>query len=185
MRLPPIILLLTLLHQTQTLSTTPILLEHSLIKVRPLTTYTPRSTTLSLFAARNEYESFQIVINGPNTINNVHVTPLFKGYDPIIYRQTYLNVTEVSDCYGKLGLWPDALVPDVDVFYHEKRNVFPLVVPKGQNKALWVDLFVPSNATAGMYRGMMIVLYFNLIYHLLDVVESWLCAAITFIFSVR
>ena len=47
---------------------------------------------------------------------------------------SYINITVVSNCQGSLGRWPDALVPLVDPFVNETRDVFPLTVPVGSNQ---------------------------------------------------
>ncbi len=50
-------------------------------------------------------------------------------------------------------LFPDALIPRTDSFFGQERNAFPFDVPAGENRTIWVDLVVPSGATAGSYTG--------------------------------
>ena len=60
----------------------------------------------------------------------------------------------ITDCESLgPGELPDALIPDVDSFVHEKRNAFPLIVPPGENRQVLVDIFVPPDTPAGNYRG--------------------------------
>jgi Domain of unknown function (DUF4091)/FG-GAP-like repeat/Family of unknown function (DUF6067) len=50
--------------------------------------------------------------------------------------------------------FPDALIPDRDSLFGEARNAFQQVtVPAGQNRVVWVDIFVPTSAAAGTYTG--------------------------------
>ena len=101
----------------------------------------PGSQELTLYAARNEYESFQVVINGPmNKVTASVKVPWTCGTKPcvVLHRAGYLNITTVSDCRGALGLWPDPLIPDVDVHFHAQRNGLPVDVPANDNRVIWV-----------------------------------------------
>src|SRR5690606_6747732 len=51
------------------------------------------------------------------------------------------------------GRVPDALIPDVDPYEHEKRNAFPFDVPASENRVILVDVHVPEGTKAGTYRG--------------------------------
>ena len=53
----------------------------------------------------------------------------------------------------RVCLVPDALVPRVDPYYGDTRNAFPFDVPAGENRAVWADVHVPTNAVAGTYTG--------------------------------
>eukprot|EP01121_Diplochlamys_sp_Union-15-3_P017151 TRINITY_DN5980_c0_g1_i1.p1 TRINITY_DN5980_c0_g1~~TRINITY_DN5980_c0_g1_i1.p1 ORF type:complete len:562 (-),score=59.54 TRINITY_DN5980_c0_g1_i1:77-1762(-) len=128
-----------------------VVLEHSLQKVRPGAVYTTETENLVLYSAKNEYESFQIILNGPLEVDGVNIDEVFTGFPPLVHLQHYINLTIASDCLGETGLWPDALIPEIDVFDNQKRNVFPVSVADNDNKALWVDLFVPPNAKSGEY----------------------------------
>ena len=64
-------------------------------------------------AARNEYESFQVVVNGGDagaTVEGIQVT-LPAGVDALVHRVHYIDIKNVSNCDGDLGLWPDAFPP--------------------------------------------------------------------------
>lgn len=54
---------------------------------------------------------------------------------------------------GSRGEWPDPLVPAVDPWFKETRNAFPVNASAGGNQALWVDLFVPPTAAAGVTQA--------------------------------
>ena len=51
----------------------------------------------------------------------------------------------------------DPLVPDIDVFDHEKRNAFPMDVPPGESRVVWVDVFVPADSPAGTVHAPTVV----------------------------
>jgi hypothetical protein len=63
------------------------------------------------------------------------------------------NVTIASGGDGQTGMWPDALVPDIDPIAGEKRNAFPFDVPANESRAVLVDIHVPQDAAAGTYTG--------------------------------
>jgi hypothetical protein len=39
----------------------------------------------------------------------------------------------------------------VDVYVGEQRNAFPLAVPAGENRVVWVDLFVVSTTACSVF----------------------------------
>ena len=135
-----------------------VFLEHPLVKIQPDASCSG-SESLVVRAARNEYESFQVVVNGPASDVSVELSPLTGpgGTIPLSsfrrFRVVYLDITQTSNDEGLLGRVPDGLVPVVDLFYGETRNAFPFDVPAGENRLVWVDVFVPSETQAGEYSG--------------------------------
>lgn len=119
----------------------------SMTNIRP-TTSVPLAQSASLIAARNETESFQIVVQGPATSVSVS-GDLFGWGTTTYYAERFYTVAERSDAEGATGRWGDILVPQRDQVYGQVRNAFPLTVPAGENRTIWVDVHVPSNATAG------------------------------------
>jgi len=116
---------------------------------------------VTLHAARNEFESFQVVVRndsaavpnidveisdltGPSgsIISNTHVT---------IYFERYLNLSRPSSIAGGVGEWPDPLIPRVDQYDHERRNAFPFTLPKGRSQPLWIEIYVPPETRPGHY----------------------------------
>ncbi|MBI5545179.1 MAG: DUF4091 domain-containing protein, partial [Deltaproteobacteria bacterium] len=134
--------------------------EPASVKVQPGTS--PKSArTARLSAAMNEFEAFQIGIHadgsavkgvrarasdltGPGTISASAVQ---------LYRQDFLDVKQPSGGIGQAGRWPDALVPAIDDVVGEPRDAFPFDVPKGESRAIWVEVLVPPNSTPGVYHG--------------------------------
>lgn len=116
-----------------------------------------------MFAGRNEFEPFQIVLhaeNGDATGIDVQSSDLRSpGGDTIpasnvtLYAEQFINVTQSSLAGGKPGRWPDALIPKVDRYANEKRNAFPLKIAQGSNQPVWVDVYVPENTRPGVYSG--------------------------------
>jgi hypothetical protein len=116
-----------------------------------------RSTgSAALTAAGNEFEAFQIVVTGAATNVRAQATELTgPGTLRIVrlYREALINLSYASALDGGTGLWPDALVPDVDELTGERRNAFPFSVAAGQSRAIWVEVHVPPDAPSGDYTG--------------------------------
>jgi hypothetical protein len=116
---------------------------------------------VNVSGARNEFVSFQVVVNGGQAgANNVTASlsglsgpSAIGGNDVTLYRETLLNVATATSAGASTGQYPDGLVPDVDEIAHEKRNAFPFSVPANQSRAIWVDVHVPAGAAPGSYSG--------------------------------
>jgi hypothetical protein len=132
---------------------------NAMLKIRPTDT-PPTATSAEIHAAQNEFEAFQLVVIGPAA--GVTVTPpaldgpngaTIPGSEVRLYREGYQNITTPSNTEGGTGLWPDALIPDVDEVANEKRNAFPFDVPSGENRVVWVEVHVPQGQPFGAYHG--------------------------------
>ena len=123
----------------------------------------------SIAAARNEFEAFQIVVTGTARGVSAAVTGELTLVDPVtatkavigdvrLYREAIINLQRASssDPESATGPWPDALVPAVDEFDAQQRNAFPFDV-RGASQAIWVEVFVPKDAPAGDYHGVVTV----------------------------
>jgi Tol biopolymer transport system component len=110
-----------------------------------------------LVAARNEFESFQVVVRaGANPISNLDVRVAGPAAaHATVYRVAYHDVQTPSDgeLGGATGLFPDALVPRVDPWFGETRSGFPLTVPANENRVAWIDVLVPEGAPTGTMTG--------------------------------
>lgn len=113
-----------------------------------------------LSGAKNEFQSFQVVVTGAAGDLSMSLPGLSDGYghqiggrDIVLYREVLTNVWSPTGGDGASGQWPDALVPDVDSFVGEKRNAFPFSVPGGESRAVLVDVHIPQNTPAGTYSG--------------------------------
>ncbi|WP_375764756.1 DUF4091 domain-containing protein [Archangium gephyra] len=129
-------------------------------KVRPQTA-PGLGSHVQLFAARNEFVSFQVGLHGGDSgwsgvsarLPVLEGPGRIEGGDLVLYRETLLPITHPSMSYLKAGEWPDGLVPDTDETVGEQRQAFPMDVPAHQSRALWVDVHVPMDAPPGDYHG--------------------------------
>jgi hypothetical protein len=62
-----------------------------------------------------------------------------------LFRVDYLELTQLSDFYGRTIAWPDPLYP---VSLGET-----VIFPAGVNQPLWVRVRIPKNASPGTYTG--------------------------------
>jgi hypothetical protein len=135
---------------------------------------TGQGTEISLSAARDEYQSFQIVVNGASTgLSKVNVTisnlegangEVIPRTSFTLYREKYVYVSSSSPNWGGTnkplgtGWYPDALIPFTDPETGKALSgatlaAVPFDVEAGTNQPIWVDLLVPRTATAGQYSG--------------------------------
>ncbi len=112
------------------------------------------AAVLTLEAARNEYESGQVIVKaGTDGLRKLQVSigdlkrtdgPEKIGAEHIeLFRQHYIEVkTSTTAAYPK-GWYPDALIP-LDGM---------LTVEAGRNQGIWVKVYVPKGQPAGVYTG--------------------------------
>lgn len=136
--------------------------ETALVKVRP--SYpAPSGLSIDIEAARNEFEPFQIVVDGGDG-GATGVTAvasdlsgpggaLIPSNEIMLYREGLYQVVVPSNTEGAVGPWPDPLIPAVDAYSGEARNAFPFDVPVGELRAIWVEVFVPPDTPHGDYTG--------------------------------
>lgn len=107
---------------------------------------------IKLWSARNEYESFIIVVHPAGRMENFRITTSdFKDgqgnkidSDNITVRKVeYVKVNRPTDSYGFRGWWPDPLP-----LYEHPETIFP-----AENQPFWITVKVPSTANAGDYSG--------------------------------
>ena len=127
-----------------------------------------------LWAAKGEYESFQIVANGGSAgLKNVNVTVSdLTGPDGqvipktsfTLYREKYMYVSGSSPNWKGSnqpmgpGWYADALIPFTDPdtgkpLSGAQLTAVPFDLKSGSNQPIWVDLLVPRTAKAGKYSG--------------------------------
>jgi len=133
------------------------------VKVRPLDR-PPAALQQSaeISAARNEFESVQLVLRSPQPMSglDIQVSALsdetgnsIPSSSIQIYLVGFVNVNRPTRVGGDTGEWPDALIPRVDFYYHERRNAFPFQLAAGRNQPIWIDVYVPNGTRAGVYKG--------------------------------
>src|SRR5262249_24767717 len=120
-------------------------------KVRPYDKPPEKLTdSAQLFAARNEFESFQIVFPADShDVSGVDAQVVdFSGpqgariskNNATVYFDRFLDLRRPSSIEGGTGEWPDPLVPRVDRYSGEKRNAFPLTLQSGRNQPIWIEI---------------------------------------------
>ncbi|KPK35751.1 MAG: hypothetical protein AMK70_04740 [Nitrospira bacterium SG8_35_1] len=131
-------------------------------------------TSIELFAARGEYEPFQIIIRAPQGgLNNVNVLAqdlTGPGGQKItknnitLYREHYIYLSQGSSDWGGSnrplgpGWYPEPLIPFVDPQTGQdlsgaQLDAVPFNLAENRNQPIWVDVFVPRNVQAGQYTG--------------------------------
>ena len=128
------------------------------------------SSSVHLYAARGEYESFQIAVtakNGPTESVSIAASDLRSADDTIersnltMYREHFVEVKKGSPDFGGAnrplgpGFYADALIPLKDermATGHPRFSATANVDP--QHRAVfWLDVFVPRQAQPGEYHG--------------------------------
>jgi hypothetical protein len=130
-------------------------------------------TQAQLYAAKGEYESFQVVVRAPSsglTNVNVSVTDLTGSGGTIsktnlaLFREQYVYVNASSPNWGGsnqplgVGWYADGLIPFVDqntglAPSGGSIQAAPFSVGGNANQPVWIDVFVPRTAAAGQYTG--------------------------------
>jgi hypothetical protein len=126
-------------------------------------------TAVRLAAARNESESFQILVRAGALVKGITVEPsdlegpdsaVLPAKDARLFRQHQLELTVPTyrNKDFKPGWYPDPLIP----FRHPRTRkplgkarlaAVPFDLLPNQTHGFWVDLCVPTDARPGRYRG--------------------------------
>jgi hypothetical protein len=144
-------------------------ISDGLVKIQPNNPTPGSQSSISISAARNEFESFQVhVLAGSapvalsvsvsDFVNTADGTTIPASANVAVFREGYINVTTPSDLNGLVGQVPDQLIPVEDAYFHQPRNAFPVTVPVGETQSVWVDVFVPVSAESGYYTASVSVL---------------------------
>jgi len=135
--------------------------------------------SITLYAARGESQSFQVVVQAPaGGLTNVNVSvsdltgpsgaAIPSSYQITLYSAHYITVRNGSPNLGGLnqplppGLFPDALIPFNDPVTHAPLTgatytAAPFSLAAGHNQPIWIDIAVPRTATPGAYTGVVSV----------------------------
>ncbi|MDR0966828.1 MAG: DUF4091 domain-containing protein [Myxococcales bacterium] len=158
-------LFLIALSPTAALASAPTAyVESASVKIQPAHALPQApNKTISISAARNEFEPFQIAIHGGSDgLRNVSASiselrgpqgALIPARNLWLYRVDLLNVTTASGSIGARGVWPDPLVPARDETLEESRRAFPFDVGADVTRAIWGEVLVPRDVPAGDYTG--------------------------------
>ncbi len=105
-----------------------------------------------LYAAKNETESFQLVVKPKSDMADISVTCtdfrgkgdcLIPAENVIVRKEEYVHVTKPSGKLHHAGWYPDPL-PLLKAPFHAES---------GLNLPLWITIKVPRNAVPGKYSG--------------------------------
>jgi len=127
------------------------------------------ASSAEIYAARNESESFQVVIKADQQpLKNVHIemTELKSSSNDVIgldnihlFREISVLIRNSSNkAVFAPGLFPDALVPFVNPYTKEPTSGGRFL-PQGftiwedQNQPIWIDVNVPKDVRPGTYTG--------------------------------
>lgn len=101
---------------------------------------------VKVYAAKNEQEPFQIVIQPSSTENiTVSLDAFGTGISAELYQVKYVPVTQVSDSLGRRGDYPDPLWPLDDGA--------TISASAGENLALWWNVSVAPTVASGEYTA--------------------------------
>ncbi|MBN2382672.1 DUF4091 domain-containing protein [bacterium] len=102
---------------------------------------------VKVYAARNEYEPFQVVLKPTISTAVTVISPDFgPGIEVEIYQVKYVYISQTSDNLGRLGDYPDPLWP--------LESGSSVSVSAGENTAFWFNLAVSHNVVCGDYTAM-------------------------------
>lgn len=118
-----------------------------------------RSDRISLSAAKNDYESAQIIVTASKDLAfTVSLSDLVDVSDPdnvighenfTVYTQKYVDVTRNWHNNGApTGAYPDAIIPQETAAEYGLNKV-----KQGKNGGAWLEYYIPSDAAAGNYQG--------------------------------
>jgi len=113
---------------------------------------TKQKNSIEISSARNEYESFIVVINPKRRLNDVRVDIAnFEDANgnavqqPIttVRKVEYVNVSIPTDDYGAVGSWPDPLP-----LYKSPETIYA-----SENQPFWITIKTPKDMPSGNYNS--------------------------------
>ncbi len=128
-----------------------------------------RGTSVQLAAARNEWESFQILMRSDAPVPGIDIEPgdlkesggaILRAAHARLYREHALHLTIGTYRNDKFepDWYPDPLIP----FQHPltgkplkgaRLGAVPFDLPAGETHGFWVDIHIPPGARPGEYSG--------------------------------
>jgi hypothetical protein len=101
---------------------------------------------IKVYAARNEFEPFQVVVRPVSSGNaTVTIDSFGAGIQTEIYQVKYVNVITATDSLGRSGPYPDPLWP--------LANGASVALTAGENTAFWISVSVSATAAAADYTA--------------------------------
>jgi hypothetical protein len=171
-------LILMILGTCQPVEAAPVVWTTSSLTRIPQTGPAGTQKNVMMQAARNEWESFQIVVQASGeALSGVNVTVsdlrdaagnVIPSASMQLYREHYVYVSQSSpDWRGAnrplgAGWYADALIPfrkrgSTADLSGAALDAVPFNLTAGRNQPIWVDVYVPANAVPGNYKGNYVV----------------------------
>jgi len=150
------------LHFTQSATSVDIWTANSYINVfKDFIKEESSSTRLDLVVAKNEYESYQILLRGDNpfVIQGVDFTDLISEKEKILSSNLSFNYLEyVYISKNSVERKPENLVRWGEGYYPDPlSNESEINVEGGETQSIWITLYVPVNTRPGLYKGTALV----------------------------
>src|SRR6266699_3595803 len=143
----------------------------------------PQRTAAAIYAAKGEYESFQIIVRAGSPLTGVNVPvpdlvgpggQIISKSNLTLFSEHYVYVSQAISSAEAVwhganlrlgpGWYPDGLVPFNDPITGASLSnsgaqyvAVPFNLSANTNQGIWVDVFVPRTATAGVYTGTFVV----------------------------
>ncbi|GIP32663.1 glycoside hydrolase domain-containing protein [Paenibacillus sp. J2TS4] len=114
------------------------------------------NTSIEWIAAKNEYESAQIVLrsNEPFDIHSVQFSDLVSGSEAIGTQHLKYNFVDYVYISGNSKIDPSSMVRSGAGDYPDPLlNAASIKVPARTTQPIWVTVYVPETAAAGSYIG--------------------------------
>jgi hypothetical protein len=124
---------------------------------------------VGLAAARNETESFQILVRSDAAVKGIRVEAadlkgpggaVLQAGNARLFRQHQMELTVPThrNEHFKSGWYPDALIPFRHPLTRKALPKAPLAavpfdLPAGETHGFWIDIHVPTDARPGAYKG--------------------------------
>lgn len=109
-------------------------------------------------AARNEVQSFQVIISAQANLHEVDASLddfVADNGEKIPANKAAFYRIHFVDCKAQ-GQWPDSMVPFVDPISLKRiggKLGAPFDITSGENASIWVELTIPTDAVAGLYQS--------------------------------
>jgi glycosyl hydrolase family 123 len=139
------------------------------------TTAATNACYITIYATQGEFADFQVHVVSPSGGYSALTfasssfvqsspgsftipAPSTSSNNIVVWREFYSTVSTnttsgASAYYNTTGAYPDGLGPNIDPWFHQPTNAFPVSVAANNTQSAWVDIYVPNNAPAGFYLG--------------------------------
>ena len=125
--------------------------------------------SIEIVAVKNEYENAQLIMTALTDIVSYDVSisnlrqangEVISSENIVVYNQKYLEVSRITTGQDvPAGWYPDALVE-----FSRAKKAKENFIEKGENQGLWVTVYIPADAEAGLYTGEVTVTYGDVVH---------------------